>query len=171
MYSAAKYPASHTYKEYEMTIKPECNNTSKIPKAYKCSVPIKNVPETYLSSNCKTEDGQYVANNNLQEKLQFYHVRSKSNKEAYLNGNEVSFPLHMSSINALLFNSMDNPYKVSMKESSHKTNDKQEIEDAPDSIIQPWKSAETDSSSSYLYTPTLGEVKYLKLYFKDNIVH
>lgn len=163
MYSAAKYPASHTYKEYEMAIPPRYKDTHKIPKIYKCSVPIKEVPETYLSSNCKTEDGQYIAINNLQEKLQFYHVRPKSNREIYADNNEVSFPLHLSSINALLFDSMDNPYKISPKQICHRSNEKQQIEDAPDSIIQPWLTSEMESSSNYLYTPTLGEVKHKKL--------
>lgn len=159
MFSAARYPASHTYKEYELAVPPQCNDINKIPKVYKCSVPIRDIPETYLSSNCKTEDGQYVSNNNLQEKLQFYHVRSKSNKELYIDNNEVTFPFELSSINSLLFSSMDNPYKISTKQTSHKLNDKQQIEDAPDSIIQPWLSSEMDLSSSYLYTPTLGEVR------------
>lgn len=159
MFSAARYPASHTYKEYELAIPPQCDDINKIPKVYKCSVPIRDIPETYLSSNCKTEDGQYVSNNNLQEKLQFYHVRSKSNKELYIDNNEVTFPFELSSINSLLFSSMDNPYKISTKQTSHKLNDKQQIEDAPDSIIQPWLSSEMDLSSSYLYTPTLGEVR------------
>lgn len=160
LYSAAKYPASHIYKEYEMAIPPQSNGTNKIPRAYKCTVPLMDVPETHLSSNCKTEDGQYVGNNNLQEKLHFYHVRSKSNKEAYTNNSKESFPLHLSSINALLFNSMDNPYKISKKQASQKSNDKQKLEDAPDSIIQPWLSSELDAASSYLYTPTLGEASY-----------
>lgn len=163
MYSAAKYPASRTYKEYEMAIPPKWDSTCEIPKPYKCSVPIKEVPETYLSSTCKTEDGQYLTNNNLHEKLQFYHVRTKSHREVYVDSNDVSFPLRLSSINALLFESMDNPYKVSRKETCHRTNDKQQIEDAPDSMVQPWQTLEMDSSSSYLYTPTLGEVKYLKM--------
>lgn len=166
MYSAARYPASHTYKEYQMAIPPRCDDVNKIPKVYKCSVPIKDVPETYLSSNCKTEDGQYVANNNLQEKLQFYHVRSKSNKETYAENNDAQFPLNLSSINAILFNSMDNPYKTpshSTKQTSRKLNDKEQIEDAPDSIVQPWLSSEIDPSSSYFYTPTLGEVPQINV--------
>ena len=163
MYSAARYPASHTYKEYELVIPPQCDNSNKIPKVYKCSVPVKDIPETYLSSNCKTEDGQYVSNNNLQEKLQFYHVRSKVNKEVYTDSSEVAFPFHLSSINALLFSSMDNPHKISIKQTSHKLNDKQQIEDAPDSIIQPWLASEIDASSSYLYTPTLGEVRSIRI--------
>lgn len=166
MYSAAKYPASHTYKEYEMVIPPKCEDIYEIPKVYKCSVPIKDVPETYLSSNCKTEDGQYVANNNLQEKLQFYHVRSKVHKDVYTNSNE-AFPLPLSSIHAFLFESTDNPFKISRKQMHHRTNDKEQIEDAPDSIIQPWQTIEMDSSSSYLYTPTLGEVRHLDQYVID----
>lgn len=163
MFSAARYPASHTYKEYELAIPPRCDDINKIPKVYKCSVPIRDIPETYLSSNCKTEDGQYVSNNNLQEKLQFYHVRSRSNKELYIDNNEVTFPFELSSVNSLLFSSMDNPYKISTKQTSHKLNDKQQIEDAPDSIIQPWLSSEMDLSSSYLYTPTLGEVPQINV--------
>lgn len=159
MYSAARYPASHTYKEYELAVPPQYDNINKIPKVYKCSVPIKDITGAYLSSNCKTEDGQYITNNNLQEKLQFYHVRSKSNKEVYTD-NEMTFPFHLSSISAFLFNSMDDPYKISMKQTSHKLSDKQQIEDAPDSIIQPWLSTEMDLPSSYLYTPTLGEVRF-----------
>ncbi|KZC14061.1 WAS protein family like protein 1 [Dufourea novaeangliae] len=163
MYSAAKYPACHTYKEYKMAIPPNYKDTHEIPKTYKCSVPIKEVPETYLPSNCKTEDAQHGANNNLQEKLQFYHVRSKTSKEVYTDSNELTFPLHLYSISALLFDSMDNPYKILTKQTGHRANESQQIEDAPDSIIQPWLTSEMDWSSSYLYTPTLGEVPQINV--------
>lgn len=156
MYSAAKYPANHIYKEYQMTIPPECKHTATIPSVYKCSVPIKDIPEAYLSSNCKTEDGQYASNVNLQEKLQFYHVRSKASKKDH---SEEVFPPQLSSVSALLlFDSMDSPYEKTSMRSSRQSTDKQQIEDAPDSIVQPWLSSEMDVSSSYLYTPTLGEV-------------
>lgn len=144
-----------------MTIPQQCKRTTTIPNVYKCSVPIKDIPETYLSSNCKTEDGQYAANVNLQEKLQFYHVRSKTNKKADNSEDDVvPFPPQLSSVSALLlFDSMDSPYEKTSVRSSRQTDDKQQIEDAPDSIVQPWLSSEMDSSSSYLYTPTLGEVE------------
>lgn len=159
MYSAAKYPANHTYKEYQMTI-PQRERTTTIPSVYKCSVPIKDIPEAYLSSNCKTEDGQYTANINLQEKLQFYHVRSKAGKKENLEDDMEPFPPQLSSVSALLlFDSMDSPYeKTSLR--SRQSADKQQIEDAPDSIVQPWLSSEMDASSNYLYTPILGEVRF-----------
>lgn len=160
MYSAAKYPANHTYKEYQMTIPPQCKLAATIPSVYKCSVPIKDIPEAYLSSNCKTEDGQYAANINLQEKLQFYHVRSKASKKNNPEIDDESFPPQLSSISAfLLFDSMDSPYEKTSVRSSRQPTDKQQIEDAPDSIVQPWLTSEVDASSSYLYTPTLGEVR------------
>lgn len=166
MYSAAKYPANHTYKEYQLTIPPKHTSTATIPSIYKCSVPIKDVPEAYLSSSCKTEDGQYATNLNLQEKLQFYHVRSKTNKKTDTFEDEESIPSRLSSVSALLlFDSMVHPYeKTSVKSSSRQFNDKQQIEDAPDSIVQPWLSSEMDASSSYLYTPTLGEVRIYIIY-------
>lgn len=171
MYSAAKYPASHTYKEYQMTIPPQRKHAPIIPNAYKCSVPIKDIPEAYLSSNCKTEDGQYAANVNLQEKLQFYHVRSKANKKDNPEDNEELLPPQLSSVSALLlFDSMDSPYEKTSTRSSRQSTDKQQIEDAPDSIVQPWLSSDMDASSSYLYTPTLGEVRFfcIIIYLLDN---
>lgn len=162
MYSAAKYPANHTYKEYQITIPPQRKQAPIIPSAYKCSVPIKDISEAYLSSNCKTEDGQYAANVNLQEKLQFYHVRSKASKKDDPEDNEEPLP-QLSSVSALLlFNSMDSPYEKTSTRSLRQSTDKQQIEDAPDSIVQPWLSSDMDASSSYLYTPTLGEVRFLK---------
>lgn len=162
MYSAAKYPANHTYKEYRVTVPPQYKDTATIPSIYKCSVPIKDIPESYLSSNCKTEGGHYAANVNVQEKLQFYHVRLKDNKKNNnIENDDEPFPSQLSSVSALLlFNSMNSPYeKTSMK--SYQSHDKQQIEDAPDSIVQPWLSSEIDLSSNYLYTPTLGEVSIL----------
>lgn len=164
MYSAAKYPANHIYKEYQMTIPSKCKHTATIPSVYKCSVPIRDIPEAYLSSNCKTEDGQYASNVNLQEKLQFYHVRSKAGKKDHSEDEEVPFPPQLSSVSALLlFDSTDSPYQKTSMRSSRQSTDKQQIEDAPDSIVQPWLSSEMDVSSSYLYTPTLGEVSTHRL--------
>lgn len=161
MYSAAKYPANHTYKEYQMTVPPKPEHTVAIPNVYKCSVPIEDIPEAYLSSNCKTEDGQYATNVNLQEKLQFYHVRSKASKKDNLEDDMEPFPPQLSSVSALLlFDSMDSPYEKTSMRSSRQSADKQQIEDAPDSIVQPWLSSEMDASSSYLYTPILGEVRF-----------
>lgn len=162
MYSAAKYPANHTYKEYQMAVPPQREYTTSLPNVYKCSVPIKDIAEAYLSSNCKTEDGQYAANVSLQEKLQFYHVRSKAGKKDNLEDDVEPFPPQLSSVSALLlFDSMDSPYEKTSVRSSRQSDDKQQIEDAPDSIVQPWLSSEMDTSSSYLYTPTLGEVRFL----------
>lgn len=160
MYSAAKYPANHTYKEYQMTIPPQYKHAATIPNVYKCSVPITDIPEAYLSSNCKTEDGQYATNINLQEKLQFYHVRSKASKKDKPEIDCEPFPPQLSSVSSfLLFDSMDSPYEKTSMRSFHQSTDKQQIEDAPDSIVQPWLASEIDASSSYLYTPTLGEVR------------
>lgn len=165
MFSAAKYPANHTYNEYQMVITPPRKTESKIPNVYKSSVSVKDIPEPYSSSNCKTEDGKYAMSINLQEKLQFYHVRSKPNKEPWLSeNNKESFPPHLSSVSALmLFNGADNPYEKSVKQLTHWLKDKQQIEDAPNSIVQPWDFSETDLSSSYLYTPTLGEVPQINV--------
>ncbi|KAL6266191.1 hypothetical protein P5V15_003051 [Pogonomyrmex californicus] len=164
IYSAAKYPANHIYKEYKMTIPLQHKHSAAIPSVYKCSVPIKNIPEAYLSSNCKTENGQYAANINLQEKLQFYHVRSKASKKNDLEDDAEPFPPQLSSVSALLlFDSMDSPYEKTSMRSSRQSTDKQQIEDAPDSIVQPWLSSEMDASSSYLYTPTLGEVPQINV--------
>jgi len=143
-----------------MVIPPQCKHATTIPSVYKCSVPIKDIPEAYLSSTCKTEDGQYAANVTLQEKLQFYHVRSKTSKKDNPENNDEPFPSQLSSVSAfLLFDSVDSPYEKTSMRSSRQSTDKQQIEDAPDSIVQPWLASEIDASCSYLYTPTLGEVR------------
>ncbi|XP_066601609.1 WASH complex subunit 1-like [Prorops nasuta] len=159
MYSAAKYPAAHTYKEYQRTILHKQASLETLPNTYKCSVPIESMPDVYLSSNTKTEDGQYVANTNLQEKLQFYHVRSKQSENQASNKEGRDFFLQLSSISSLLlYDSMDNPYEKKLNKPLSESEDKKQIEDAPDSIIQPWNSLEAERAYNYLYTPILGEV-------------
>lgn len=159
MYSAAKYPANHIYKEYETVIKPNFKEKS-LPSIYKSSVPIADTIDMHLTAGSKTENGQYASNINLQEKLQFYYVKSKPSKR--ITSKEVNQDRIMpgpSSLSALiLFNNSKQSHDRSLHLSQ--ATDKQELEDAPDSILQPWHSSEIESPSSYLYAPTLGEVIY-----------
>lgn len=155
IYSAAKYPASHTYKDYELAIKQPHIERQKPLNVYKSSVPIAETTKATLSS--KTENGQYACNVNLQEKLQFYHVRSKlmDNKRNFGKDDDNEIPSRLSSVSALLlFNSTKSPYE---RPTQDKDKDNK-IEDAPDSILQPWHASDIEASSNYLYAPTLGEV-------------
>lgn len=156
IYSAAKYPAADTYKDYQTVITP-LRKEIQIPKSYKGCVPIADVPENISFSNTRTEDGQYIAKTSLQEKLQFYYVKSKSiQKTIFGDIDEQSLPLKSSSINSfLLFDDVNIPCEQS---TTMHQNSKEEIEEAPDSIQQPWNLSESDFSN-YLYTPTLGEVR------------
>lgn len=170
IYSAAKYPANRTYNEYKVAIPLQRDNISNIPSIYKCSVPIEDTQEAHLSTNFKAEDGQYAMNINLQEKLQFYYVRYKTNEQTENDINMRQYvPSLPSSVSALLlFDNVNTTYRKAL--SSNKSNDKKQIEDAPDSIVQPWHSSEMDLPSGYLYTPMLGEViTYFKVYILINL--
>lgn len=155
MYSAAKYPASHTYKEYTSILKshPKKVNSASI---YKSPVPIADTLDMHLTTGSKTENGQYAANINIQEKLQFYYVKSKPYSRIPEGANQDRIIPGASSVSALLlFNSCKS--KESRSQGANQSNDK-ELEDAPDSILQPWQYSNLESPSSYLYAPTLGEV-------------
>ena len=161
MYSAAKYPASHTYREYHLALKSNPKKQSRT-SIYKSSDPITDTFDMHLTAGSKIGNGQYAANINIQEKLQFYYVKSKPHKRIASDGvNRSRLMPGPSSISALmLFNSS----KQSRDQSSHstqQTGDQQGLEDAPDSILQPWHSSEVESPSTYLYAPTLGEVNKL----------
>lgn len=161
MYSAPKYPASHVYKEYETIMKSNFKKDT-LPSIYKSSVPIADTIDMHLTAGIKTENGQYAANINLQEKLQFYYVKSKPYKRIISNEkNDRRLLPGPSSVSALML--FDN-YKQSHDRSAHlpQTSDKQELEDAPDSILQPWHSSEIESPS-YLYAPALGEVPQINV--------
>lgn len=160
MYSAAKYPASHVYKEYESIMKPNIKKET-LPSIYKSSLPIADTIDMHLTAGSKTENGQYATNINLQEKLQFYYVKSKPYKRITdRETNQERIMPGPSSISALiLFNSSkESDDRIHLSQ----TSDKQKLEDAPDSILQPWHSSEIESPSSYLYAPTLGEVNNLQ---------
>ena len=155
MFSAAKYPASHTYKEYTSILKINPKKES-ITSIYKSPVPIADTLDMHLTAGSKIENGQYAANINIQEKLQFYYVKSKPYKRITEETNQDRIIPGPSSTSALmLFNSSKS--KDQSSHSANETNDKCP-EDTPDSILQPWHSSEVESPSSYLYAPTLGEV-------------
>ena len=158
MYSAAKYPANHTYKEYKLTIHPKTRAEIPANIIYKSPVPISDKSDSPLAASSKIENGQYASNSSMQEKLQFYYVKSKPSKKAKMYEVEKDqMRQNVSSIDSLLpYNTKDSKSLVNIQ--SIQTEDKGQIEDAPDSILQPWHSSEVESPSGYLYAPTLGEV-------------
>lgn len=160
MYSAAKYPANHSYNEYKLAVQPESRKEILNNFIYKSPVPISDKFDTPLTTNSKVENGQYASNLNMQEKLQFYYVKSKPSKKTKLYEVDIDLARHnVSSINALLpFNNKASQNLVNIQ--SVQSEDKSQIEDAPDSILQPWHTADMESPSTYLYAPTLGEVQY-----------
>lgn len=158
LYSAAKYPASHVYKEYELAVCPK--SRKKIPEnaIYKSPVPISDKTSTPLTSGSKSENGQYASNSNMQEKLQFYYVKSKPSKKAKALEMEKDW-MNVTAIGSLIpFSTKDSQNIANLQ--SIQNEDKSQIQDAPDSISQPWLSSEIESPSTYLYAPTLGEVSF-----------
>lgn len=164
MYSAAKYPAYHTYKEYELAIKPKFRKQKKPYEIYKSPVPISEDSQTHLTSSSKLED---ATDSSIQEKLQFYYVKPKPIKKDYTYQNQrPEFQYNVTSVDSLLpFHKEDTQKFTNLQ--SDKIDDKSQIEDAPDSILQPWHASDIESPSTYMYAPTLGEVifKFVSLLF------
>jgi WAS family protein 1 len=163
LYSAAKYPANHIYKEYKLVVQPKSRIKISTNTIYKSPVPILDKYDS-LPTNCKIENGQYTNNLNMQEKLQFYYVKSRPSRKTKtfdIKKNQIKH--NVSSIDSLLlFSAKDSRAHVNLQ--STQNEEKNQIQDAPDSILQPWCSSEIESPSSYLYAPTLGEVFFLIIY-------
>lgn len=158
MYSDAKYPAYSTYKEYQTLI----NNPKEVTNKVTSQV-------DNFSVRCPTESGvradHYASELKLKEKLQFYYVMNKSLKKDCLDKTNETPVTRVSSVSALLIDDDDD--KISKKYtglSSELGNNSRKIEDAPNSINQPWQSSDFDSPS-YLYAPMLGEVSFNKFIF------
>lgn len=143
-----------------MTIKPIQREKTNIVKAYKTSVPIEDKFDATSTSNSQSKGKQY-ASVNLQEKLQFYHLKTKSEgKQRKKTVNRV-----VSSVSALLpFDSVKGHYEPASFIAADKKDERYQIEDAPDSILQPWHSSEVETPSGYMYAPALGEVIVKFLY-------
>lgn len=147
-----------------MAIKPKFRKEIKPYEIYKSPVPILEKSGTPLTMSSKVDNGQNASNANMQEKLQFYYVKSKPSKKKKpyeIERDEIRS--NVSSVSALLlFNKKDsttgNNNNIVDTSTNQKDDKKKQIEDAPDSILQPWHTSEIESSSTYLYAPTLGEV-------------
>ncbi|KAK0097151.1 hypothetical protein PV326_003156 [Microctonus aethiopoides] len=154
MYSDAKYPAYCTYQEYETMMGIPMKNEDSV------DVPTSNIPSEKPSINNSTESTikveHYATELNLKEKLQFYYVMSKPLIKNDTSLTSKSLANHVSSVSALLFGEDNVPDRLSHIFQSN-VNDTKQMEDAPDSIVQPWHSSDFESPS-YLYAPTLGEV-------------
>ncbi|XP_058808671.1 WASH complex subunit 1 [Phymastichus coffea] len=163
LYSAAKYPAIHVYKEYELAVQPKLRKKMLPYAIYKSPVPISDKADIPLTSGSKVENGQYASSLNMQEKLQFYYVKSKPNKKAKsLEVDKEWMYQNVSAIGSLLpFSMKDSGNAYNLQ--SIQNDDKSQIEDAPDSILQPWHSSEIESPSTYLYAPTLGEAPQMNV--------
>lgn len=161
MYSPAKYPASHVYKEYELAIKPKFRKKVVPYEIYKSPVPIADDSESQLTSSCKLED---VTDSDMQEKLQFYYVKPKPTKNNFQHDDRrPEFQYNVTSVDSLLpFHKEDTQKFINLQ--LDRNEDKNQIEDAPDSILQPWHTTDIESPSTYMYAPTLGEVKFSYAY-------
>lgn len=160
IYSDAKYPAYSTYKEYETFINSP-NDELPVNKQVSRSdnYSVKNSVESTVKAD------HYASELKLKEKLQFYYVMNKPLKKDDLNKTNETSVTRVSSVSALLIDDNQTSNK-SANLSSPIGNNKRKIEDAPDSINQPWQSSDFESPS-YLYAPMLGEVtiQYLNLLF------
>lgn len=163
LYSAAKYPSNNVYREYPIVVRVPSKREEKPPTVYKSSVPIAQESKLNGILGDKTKSGRRNGDVNIQEKLQFYHVKSKPKErnEAHDPRRITVLPNYVGSL--LLDDGKDSQYKLQSK-SLLSTNEKKGIEDAPDSILQSWHQTDLESPSNYFYAPTLGEVRR-KFYF------
>ena len=158
MYSDAKYPAFSTYKEYESFIGGPLKNLSQSLETNNISLMPSEIRDSSKLNPTSKED-HYTGEPNLQEKLQFYYVMGKPLKKAVWPERPDDRPVsYVSSVSALLLDeeSNDRLSHLPVTENSNA----QRIEDAPDSIVQPWNSMDFESPS-YLYAPALGEVFFV----------
>ena len=157
LYSASKYPASHIYKDYTIAVQPKLRKEISEHEIYKSLFPTSKKSDSQFK-NSKIENGQYaIGNLNMQEKLQFYYVNPKPTRLHSLSEENDQNRLNVSSIDSLLLFDQKEGQNF-LNTQSVQNDNKDQIEDAPDSILQPWHSLELESPSTYLYAPTLGEV-------------
>ncbi|XP_046485166.1 WASH complex subunit 1 isoform X1 [Neodiprion pinetum] len=163
LYSAAKYPSNHVYREYPLTLKLPIKKEDKPPSVYKSPVPIAQELNSQNIVTEKSKDGRWNVDINIQDKLQFYHVKSKTNKGKG-SGHSRAIPVRPTSVSSLLLHdAKDNQYGKLPAKSLASANDKREIEDAPTSILQSWHTNDLESPSNYFYAPTLGEVPQINV--------
>ncbi|XP_046747363.1 WASH complex subunit 1-like [Diprion similis] len=163
LYSAAKYPSNHVYREYPLALKLPITKEDKPPSVYKSPVPIAQQLNSQNMVTEKSKGGRWNVDINIQEKLQFYHVKSKTNKGKG-SGHSRAVPVRPTSVSSLLLHdAKDNQYGKLPSKSLASANDKREIEDAPTSILQSWHTNDLESPSNYFYAPTLGEVPQINV--------
>lgn len=152
MYSDSKYPANSTYQEYKTIINIDDDKKSILSN----NKSQKKLNDNQSSIDRTKNDNYYSTEVNLKEKLEFYYVKSSNDKKTNIEMKDSSLLSAdcVSSVSALLINECLKSDTPVHHLSGINT---KEIQDAPDSISQPWHSLDFDSPS-YLYAPTLGEV-------------
>lgn len=153
MYSDVKYPAYSTYQEYHPIV--DTKSPQKCPKTREISsISDQRRTKPGETTQSRTNVNYYSPELNLKEKLQFYYVMGKSQQKR---PTEFSHKLNIdkvSSVSALL---MNEPCLKSSEQQASSRRRAEQIQDAPDSIGQPWAASDMESPS-YLYAPMLGEV-------------
>lgn len=156
MYSDSKHPASSIYQEYKTIINYD-DKKIKLPLSSKHSGTTRQEDDSWKKT---INENHYSNEVNLKDKLQFYYVKpinKQANKPVIIS--KKSSANFVTSVSALLLNESiksDAPFQHPSGDNS------KQIQDAPDSISQPWHS--DFDSPSYLYAPTLGEVNYYHKY-------
>ncbi|XP_011308375.1 WAS protein family homolog 1 [Fopius arisanus] len=157
MYSDAKYPAYSTYQEYQTII--DTGISQNHPESRGTSTLLDDRRRKPLeSAQSRSNSNYYSPELNLKEKLQFYYVMGKSLQKK---SGESSHKLKIdkvSSVSALLINE---PSQEGLEQPVSSRGKGEEMQDAPDSIGQPWRS--DIESPSYLYAPMLGEVPQINV--------
>ncbi|XP_012268668.2 WASH complex subunit 1-like [Athalia rosae] len=163
LYSAAKYPSNHVYREYQTTFKMSLKDEDKPPSVYKSPVPIAQSLNSHGLGEEKSKSGRQISDFSMQEKLQYYHIKRKPAQRHNPSNFKLS-NLEVSSISSLLLDAgKDNQYGKLHPKNLAPVNDKREIEDAPTSILQSWHPTDIESPSNYFYAPTLGEVPQINV--------
>ncbi|XP_015122935.1 WASH complex subunit 1 [Diachasma alloeum] len=158
MFSDAKYPAYSTYQEYQVIVDPKALQRN--PEARETSTSSdKKRPKPTDSGQSLTTVNYYSPELNLKEKLHFYYVMGKSlqkRPEECLQKFNID---KVSSVSALLMNESS---LEDLKQPASSKERAEQMQDAPDSIGQPWRSSDIESPS-YLYAPMLGEVPQINV--------
>ncbi|KAJ8682477.1 hypothetical protein QAD02_018269 [Eretmocerus hayati] len=164
VYSAAKYPANHTYREYELAVKGKQRKVLPVGSVYKSPVPLADEPKSSLAAKDEPKPGESTNDPKMQEKLQFYYVKSKTSDEGKANQkkyDQIRTNKRVLSVSSLLplYKNVQDPTDIQINQGKEKSS----LEDAPDSIVQPWLTSDIQSPSAYMYAPTLGEVPQMNV--------
>ncbi|XP_063995178.1 WASH complex subunit 1 [Diachasmimorpha longicaudata] len=158
MFSDPKYPAYSTYQEYHVIV-----DSQALPKSLHARERLtssdKKKSKPTDSGESRTNVNYYSPEPNLKEKLQFYYVMGKSMQKRPGESLQKYNIDKVSSVSALLMN------ESSLEGLEQPTSSKggaEQMQDAPDSIGQPWRSSDIESPS-YLYAPMLGEVPQINV--------